>query len=164
MNLQNEFIKEFGNEEIFTDAETLEKQPRACVEHIQTKNGNLSDLPLMTEATIPEKIEPEKIQKLDLKYPTKHLNGFNELRTATRLHGNEYILIIKALWYGILSCLSSKIKLKLNQLETDGRMHLLIPVISGKGKGELKRVIKSAFKALGKTVSNSYGKSKNFRS
>ena len=61
-----------------------------------TENGNLSDLPLITKSTIPEKKEPEQIEKLYLKYPTNHLKRFGELCTATRLSGDEYIRIINA--------------------------------------------------------------------
>lgn len=80
--------------------------------------------------------------KVNLKYPTKHLKGFEELRQASRLYGEEYTLILKALWYSILSSKNENVELQLNQIHTDGRIHLLIPLRSGKGKKELKRIIK----------------------
>ena len=152
MNLQNEIIEEFGNEKIFEEAERLEKQPRACVGNMITGNGNLSDIPSMAKSTIPEKKEPEKIVKLDLKYPTNHLNGFDELRTATRLRGDEYTIIGKNLWYAIHSWITSKVILKLNGIITDGRIHILIILMSGKGKGEFKRILKIILESLGKSV------------
>lgn len=80
--------------------------------------------------------------KVQLEYPTNHLKGFEELRQASRLYGDEYTLILKALWYCIISSKNENVELQLNQIHTDGRIHLLIPLRSGKGKKELKRVIK----------------------
>ena len=97
MQSQNEIIdnNENGNISI-TDVETLQTIHEGCMDDMQTENGNLSDLPLITKSTIPEKKESEQIVKLNPEYPTKHMNRFNELRTVTRLHGDEYILIINA--------------------------------------------------------------------
>ena len=117
-----------------------------------SEDKNLSDAtPSLKEVTTPKKEEYED-KSIKLVYPTNHLRGFEELRKATRLHGKEYILILKAIWYGLLSCRNSKVKLKLNQVETDGRIHLLIPLKSGKGKKELKRVIKAVMGGIGKAV------------
>lgn len=69
--------------------------------------------------------------------------GFNELKSATSLFGEEYLPIIKALWYSLVSCVNTKVEVKLNQVTTDGRIHILFFIKSGKGKKELKRVIKS---------------------
>ncbi len=80
--------------------------------------------------------------KVNLKYPTHHLKGFKELKQASRLYGKEYTLILKAIWYSILSLKNENVELELNQIHTDGRIHLLIPLRSGKGKKELKRIIK----------------------
>lgn len=101
---------------------------------------------------LPKKEESEQIENIELIYPTSHLRGFKELMESTRLEGKEYILIIKAIWYGILSCKNTEINLKLNRVETDGRIHLLIPLKSGKGKKELKRVLKEVMNGIGKTV------------
>lgn len=103
MNLQNKINEDLKNEDItLLETEILDTIPEVYVADIPTGNGNLSDLPSIIGSTIPEKKESEQIQKLDLKYPTKHLKGFDDLRKATRLFGNEYILIIKAVWYFIL--------------------------------------------------------------
>ncbi|MEN6574133.1 hypothetical protein, partial [Methanobacterium aggregans] len=80
--------------------------------------------------------------KVNLKYPTNHLKGFEELRQASRLYGKEYIPILKSMWYAIISSKNENVELQLNQIHTDGRIHLLIPLRSGKGKKELKRIIK----------------------
>jgi len=153
MQSQNEIIDDEKNGNMsITDVETFQTLNDGCMEDIKTENGNLSDLPLVTEATIPERKEPEKIEKLDLKYPTNHLKGFGELRTATRLHGHEYTIIEKAVWYGIHSGITPRLTLKLGQIETDGRIQTLILLMSGKGKGELKRVFKRTSKGLGKSV------------
>lgn len=120
---------------------------------------NVSDNPpSITEATTPtlndSNIENniEKILKVKLQYPTNHLKGFDELRKATRLIGDDYKIIIKAVWYNVMSCKISKVGLQLNQIHTDGRIHLLIPLKSGKGKKELKRVIKALLEGMNKTV------------
>jgi hypothetical protein len=101
---------------------------------------------------IPKALKSDEPEELQLNYPTNHLKGFNELRKSTRLQGIEYILILKALWYSLLSCKNKGVVLKLNNLVTDGRIHLLIPLKSGKGKKELKRVIKKVGEGLNRTV------------
>ncbi|TMS41313.1 MAG: hypothetical protein FGO69_08645 [Methanobacterium sp.] len=101
---------------------------------------------------IPKALESDEHEELELKYPTNHLKGFDELRKSTRLQGKEYILILKALWYSLLSCKNKNVVLKLNNLVTDGRIHLLIPLKSGKGKKELKRVIKKVGEGLNRDV------------
>lgn len=91
----------------------------------------------------PSIIEEDEFHcNLNLKYPTRHLRKFKELSDSTRLYGDEYKIIKKALWYNLTSLKISKANLKLGQIETDGRLHLLFAIKSGKGKGELKRVIK----------------------
>jgi len=97
MENQNTIIDNIENGNIsITDVETLQTIHEGCMDDMQTENGNLSDLPLIIEATTPEKKESEQIVKLNLEYPTKHMNGFNELRTVTRLPSDKYILIINA--------------------------------------------------------------------
>ena len=120
---------------------------------------NVSDNPpSISEATTPSlddsNIEHliERIQRIKLQYPTNHLKGFEELLKATRLVGDDYKIIIKAVWYNVMSCKISKVGLQLNQIHTDGRIHLLIPLKSGKGKKELKRVIKILIAGMNKTI------------
>ena len=102
-------------------------------------NDIMEALPKLEE----DNIDEFESYKINLKYPTNHLNGFNELKEASHLYGEEYTLILKALWYGIISLKNGEVELKLGQLRTDGRIHLLIPLRSGKGKKELKRLIKA---------------------
>lgn len=126
------------------------------------RTSNLKNVPdnppSITKATTPTfdslNIEKfiEKIQRIKLQYPTNHLKGFTELHKATRLIGDDYKVIIKAVWYNIMSCKISRVSLQLNQIHTDGRIHLLIPLKSGKGKKELKRVIKNLLQSMNKTV------------
>lgn len=120
------------------------------------KIGTINDLNVLDNyqmGDLPEKKEPEeKTKNIQLIYPTNHLKGFKELRESTRLHGEEYILIIKAVWYGLLSCKNSDVMLELNGVVTDGRIHLLIPLKSGKGKKEIKRVVKEVMGGFGKKV------------
>ncbi len=116
------------------------------------KDKYLSDItPSLQEVTTPKKEEDEN-KSIKLVYPTNHLKGFEELKKATRLHGEEYTLPLKAVWYGLLSIKNKDVELKLNQVVTDGRIHLLIPLKSGKGKKELKRVIKEILESMGKLV------------
>ncbi len=86
-----------------------------------------------------------------LKHPTSHLKFFKELAQATGLRGEEYLPIIKALWYNLLSVLIARMSLKLGSIVTDGRISLLIFLPSGGGKGELKRVIKQVLEKIGKS-------------
>lgn len=49
--------------------------------------------------------------KIDLVYPTSHLNGFEYLFEATGLSGDEYVPILKTVCYSLLSTLISTQKL-----------------------------------------------------
>lgn len=86
-----------------------------------------------------------------MKYPTSHLKFFKELAQATGLRGNEYIPIFKALWYNLLSVLIPKVILKLGGIVTDARIHLLIFLPSGGGKGEIKNAIKQVLERIEKS-------------
>lgn len=98
------------------------------------------------------KVEEEGINQtytpINLNYATGHLKHFEDLKKATRLSGKYLTIVLKALWYGLLSCIMPKLKLRLGNVITDGRIHLLIPLKSGGGKNELNRVIKSVLKKL----------------
>lgn len=87
--------------------------------------------------------------KIELSYPSGHLLGFNNLKASTRLFGDEYNLIFKALWYNQLSSLIATKSLTLGQIRTDGRISTLWPIKSGGGKESIKNTIKGIQKALG---------------
>lgn len=95
---------------------------------------------------IPKKLRKEGIEKLNLKYPTKHLLGYDELKAATALFGEEYTLIFKALWYCLVSYQLRTSKISVGRLKPDGRISPLFVINSGRGKGELKRVQKNFVK------------------
>ena len=90
--------------------------------------------------------------KFKMKYPTSHLEGFDDLFISTRLIGDEYIPIIKAVYYSLVSVILSKAELRLGGVLADGRISLLIVMKSGSGKGEIKRVIKAVLEHIDKTV------------
>lgn len=97
-------------------------------------------------------LSPKKdTTKFKLEYPTAHLKGFDDLHVSTRLIGDEYIPIIKAVYYSLVSVILSKVELRLGGIRADGRISLLIVMKSGSGKGEIKRVIKAVLKQIDKT-------------
>lgn len=85
-----------------------------------------------------------------MNHPTSHLKFFKDLSLATGLRGEEYIPVIKALWYNLSSVLIAKAILKQGGIVTDGRIHLLIFLPSGGGKGEIKRTVKQILGRMGK--------------
>ena len=96
---------------------------------------------------IPKKIDNEDF-KLELYYPFGHMLGFDDLKASTRLFGDEYKLIFKALWYALVSCLISTKTLNLGQIRTDGRISVLWPIKSGGGKESIKNTIKNVQEEL----------------
>lgn len=107
-----------------------------------SKNSTSRDKKVSMEeaATLQEPIN--KPNKVKLEYPTKHLIGFEDLKAATALFGEEYTLIFKGLWYNLLSYPIKISKLNIGRLKPDGRISPLFVINSGRGKGELKRVQK----------------------
>lgn len=111
------------------------------------KDGTPSDLNVMEGPPIPEIEQPiNESNKVQLQYPTEHLICFKELKAATALFGDEYVLIFKALWYNLLSYPIRRSKLLTGRLKLDGRISPLFIINSGRGKGELKRVQKEFVK------------------
>ena len=89
--------------------------------------------------------------KIDLHIQTNHLNGFDDFFDATGLSGDEYIPIIKTVWYSLLSTLISKKRLLLGKIRVDGRIHQAIFIKSGRGKTEIKNTMEHILNGLGKT-------------
>lgn len=116
-------------------------QKQTPIENMSSEHKKIS-MPSIKECTMPKKEKNEKPQKINLKYPTKHLLGFDELATATALYGDEYKLIFKILWYNLLSFHLRTSKLRAGRLKPDGRISVVFVINSGRGKGEIKRVIK----------------------
>jgi hypothetical protein len=114
--------------------------------NIIQNHKNVSNLSSIRDITMPEKEEKERITRPELKYPTKHLIGFEELANATALYGDEYKLLFKVLWYNLLSYRLRTSKLLVGRLKPDGRISGLFVINSGRGKGEIKRVIKEYIK------------------
>ena len=93
-------------------------------------------------------VEPEP--DIHLEYPTRHLNHFDDLETASDLFGDEYKVIFKALWYQLMSFRIRDSDLKMGRNKADGRINALYPLKAGHGKGELKRIIKEFIKRFDK--------------
>jgi hypothetical protein len=124
------------------------KEKKYSPNEFSTLNSKkLSDVDLKQATKV--KKETPKINKIKLKYPIKHLKGFNDLNKALKLYGKEYIIIKKALWYNLHSTVISKSNISYMQLNVDGRLFLLIPLKSGKGKSNIKHVIKNVSNNLG---------------
>lgn len=93
---------------------------------------------------------PSFYSKIDLIYPTSHLNGFEDLFEATGLSGNEYVPILKTVWYSLLSTLISTQQLALGKIRVDGRIHIAIFIKSGRGKTEIKNTMEKILEGVGK--------------
>lgn len=89
------------------------------------------------------KPKDDKEINTEFQYPTSHLKGFDDLRVATALYGQEYMPALKALWYNLLSISIATFELQLGQIRTDGRISVLFPIKSGKGKKNIKTIIKA---------------------
>lgn len=103
--------------------------------------------------------DSEITHKIELEYPTKHLQGYENLSLATGVIGKEYRVIKKSVWYSILSTKISESELRLGRIKTDGRFSILIVLGSGKGKGEFKSVIKEVMKKIKINKHSDNGKS-----
>ena len=101
----------------------------------------------MTRDNIDNNKITKKTLKIDLEYQTSHLKGFDDLKGAIGLIGEEYTIIYKSIWYGVLSTKNAKARLKVGGLKTDGRIHPLIVLKSGNGKHEIKTFIEKCMKA-----------------
>lgn len=84
----------------------------------------------------------------EFKYSTKHLKHFSCLREISKLQGKEYDPILKGLYYSIMGVLLRNKKISLGQLQTDTRLSCTIPLPSGQGKKNLKKLIIDVFKEL----------------
>lgn len=93
----------------------------------------------------------DKINNVQLVYPTSHLKCFNDLFEATGLIGDEYGPILKPVWYCLLSTLIAQTQLKLGSIVVDGRINLMISLPSGSGKTEIKRTMKQILEKIGKS-------------
>lgn len=82
-------------------------------------------------------------QETILFYHTRHLGGYEDLKTSTGLYGKEYAIIWKALWYQLMSYRIRTADIRMGRIRVDGRINTLYPIKAGNGKGELKRTIKS---------------------
>ncbi|EKF86932.1 hypothetical protein A994_01560 [Methanobacterium formicicum DSM 3637] len=87
-------------------------------------------------------------RKINLKYMTKHLSGFRDLAAATSLFGDEYTIIFKVLWYTLMSFMIPISSIRVGHVNVDGRVSPLFVLPAGKGKGQIKAVIKQVVEAL----------------
>lgn len=88
------------------------------------------------------------IRNTDLKYRTQHLSGSNDLETATSLFGNEYKIVFKGLWYTLISFRIAISRIQAGRIELDGRISPLFVLPAGRGKGQIKNVIKQTIQGL----------------
>ncbi|AUB55253.1 hypothetical protein BK007_03965 [Methanobacterium subterraneum] len=89
-----------------------------------------------------------EIRKVELKYYTQHLSGFRDLAASTSLFGNEYTIIFKVLWYTLMSFMISISSIKVGTINVDGRISPLFVLPAGRGKGQIKGVIKQVVETL----------------
>lgn len=89
-----------------------------------------------------------KVSRKNIVCPTSHLKCFEELVDATGLIGEEYLPIIKVIWYSLVSMKIAKKSLSLGSIRVDGRIHPLVVMKSGGGKSEIKRVMEDILSSL----------------
>lgn len=90
----------------------------------------------------------EEKRKLELKYKTQHLSGYDDLETATSLFGKEYKIVFKVLWYTLISFNIAISRIKAGRIELDGRISPLFVLPAGRGKNQIKTVIKKSIQGL----------------
>ena len=95
-----------------------------------------------------EKI-PEQITIDFLEMQTKHLPRYNELDEIVGLVGEEYTPIIKAYYYCVISWKYRRSLVFVGKLYTDARIHLMLRMLSGTGKFNLKTATQRLCKELG---------------
>lgn len=88
------------------------------------------------------------VSRSNIVCPTNHLKCFDELFQATGLIGEEYLPIIKVVWYSLVSSRIATKSLSLGSLRVDGRIHPLVVMKSGGGKSEIKRVMEDVLSSL----------------
>ncbi|AUB60880.1 hypothetical protein DSECCO2_308370 [anaerobic digester metagenome] len=94
------------------------------------------------------KDENNECRDIKLKYGTEHLFGFNDLETATSLFGMEYKIAFKVLWYTLASFRIAISRIKAGRIELDGRISPLFVLPAGRGKNQIKTVIKKTIEGL----------------
>ena len=97
---------------------------------------------------MPRGKDNSKFQNVSLEYKTDHLSGFSDLTKATSLFGSEYTIAFKVLWYSLLSYLIPTSKIKVGQIGVDGRISSLFVLPAGRGKGQIKNVIRQVVEGL----------------
>ncbi len=95
-----------------------------------------------------EWVEENPFSTDKLEFYTNHLPLFSEFDRATRLYGNEYIVIKKACWYNIFSIPLRKVKIILGDITADCRMHVAYSMPTGSGKKNLVDVIERICQAI----------------
>src|SRR3989344_4179910 len=80
---------------------------------------------------------------------TNHLSYFDELKDITLIEGEEYIPIIKGVWYCLLGSVLKNKKIVLGKLNADLRVHITVPLPSGQGKKNIKIAIEKITKKFG---------------
>lgn len=88
-----------------------------------------------------------------LVFRTDHLRNYEELDDLIALEGKDYAPIKKAVWYSVLGTLKSQF-MRFNNIVTDTRFHLFIPLPSGTGKNNLKHAITCILEKSEKEVRN----------
>lgn len=145
-HLQKIYEKKFQHPTCEKLRESFNHDEKDCKNCKRRNTSVYSDTSVSSDADVETDVEEFQ---MDLSYPSGHMLGFNNLKASTRLFGDEYKLIFKALWYNQLSSLIATKSLCLGQIRTDGRISVLWPIKSGGGKESIKNTVKGVQEALG---------------
>ncbi len=88
-----------------------------------------------------------------LAHHTNHLSYYDVLDRSFRLYGSEYTDLKKGTWYSLNGINSNKQAYTHGSIKYDLRINLLIPILSGGGKSNLKDTIVGVSKFLMKKTS-----------
>lgn len=85
----------------------------------------------------------DSTKKIELMYFTKHLPNFEVLDKALGLHGEEYKVVLKALYYSLVGLSIKDCAISFGSVKFDTRISLIFIMNSGKGKNNIKQVYKN---------------------
>lgn len=95
--------------------------------------------------------EPPTPHDERLVFRTDHLCNFHALDDLVALEGNDFKPFLKGLWYNILGTIKAQ-PVQFNNITTDTRFSMFIPMPSGTGKNNLKQAASKIIARCGKEV------------
>jgi hypothetical protein len=149
-----------GNGVTDRDVESLRDIHQSMMEeHISLlRSGGIDNYKEVARKLVSLKFSGEELKTIELSekkflFPTSHLIHFDLIDRLTKLYGEEYIVIKKALWYCVLSLPLRTRLADVGDIHTDLRFHVAFPLPSGKGKKNLSLTLSKIAEKFGLNIS-----------